>query len=72
MSYGAMFSKLQHHEIFTMVTKFYRAAGGSLDNIDRTALADAITKVEDILEMDHPAYSDRTVLRTIRRSLEPI
>ncbi|MFZ5891280.1 MAG: hypothetical protein ACOY0T_09540 [Myxococcota bacterium] len=52
----------------------YRASGRTPDDFGkraaREAMADALTRAEDQLELEHPRWPERDELREVRRRLE--
>jgi len=51
----------------------FRAQGCDADRWerrDRVAMSEALTRVEDALELGHPRWAEREALRGVRRGLE--
>lgn len=73
LSWGALSKDLPPRVRPEVVTRF-REAGGDFarwSRLDREHLADALTRTEDWLELEHPnRHADRAALKAARRRLE--
>ena len=73
VTYSAVLRSLDDDaQVRSDVTRMFKALGGDRDRWarrDKLAMADALTRVEDALEIARPRY-DRARIKAVRRALE--
>jgi hypothetical protein len=71
--YSAVLCSLGREEVRERVLSRFRLEGGNRDrwqSSDHAIMAEAITRAEDWLELDHPRWPEREAIAAIRRKLE--
>lgn len=71
--YSTILGALGRDEVRERVLSRFKERGGDRNRwsaADHVAMADAVTRAEDYLELEHPRWPERETLAAVRRKLE--